>query len=78
MPHIIIKMYPGRTAEQKEKMAAAITESVTSIVNCEAKSVSIAIEEVKPEEWAEKVYKPEILEKENTLVKKPGYNPFSR
>ena len=78
MPHIIIKMYPGRTAEQKEKLAAAITESVTSIAKCEAKSVSIAIEEVKPEEWAEKVYKPEILEKEKTLVKKPGYNPFNR
>jgi 4-oxalocrotonate tautomerase len=33
-------------------------------------SVSEAIEEVKPQDWAEKVYKPDILEK---LYKKPRY-----
>jgi hypothetical protein len=39
-------------------------------------SVSVAIEEIKPEDWAEKVYKPEILSNPEKLYKKPGYNPF--
>ncbi len=78
MPHIIIKMYPGRTEEQKKKLASSIVECVTTIAKCEAKSVSIAIEEVSPEDWTEKVYRPDILQKEKTLVKKPGYNPFKQ
>ena len=76
MPHIIIKMLAGRTAEQKNRLAAAITNCVTSIAECGADSVSIAIEDFTPEDWAEKVYKPDIMEKEGTLVKKPRYNPY--
>jgi len=76
MPHVIIKMHPGRTDEQKKKLVAAIVKDITTIAVCEEKSLSIAIEEISPDEWAEKVYKPDILQKEKTLVKKPGYNPF--
>jgi 4-oxalocrotonate tautomerase len=71
-------MHPGRTDEQKKKLVAAIVRDVTTIAVCEEKSVSIAIEEVSSEDWAEKVYKPDIIQKEKTLVKKPGYNPFRR
>jgi 4-oxalocrotonate tautomerase len=77
MPHVIIKMYPGRTPEQKKKLASSIAECVISIAKCEETSVSVAIEEISPEDWAEKVYKPYILEKQDTIVKKPGYNPFN-
>jgi len=77
MPHVIVKMYPGRTAEQKNRLAEAITESLVKIVECNEKSVSVSIEEIDPEVWPEKVYRPEIIEKEETLIKKPGYNPFS-
>ncbi len=76
MPHVIIKMHPGRTDAQKNKLAQAITDAVTNIARCEDKSVSVAIEEIAPEDWAEIVYKPDIIEKAETLVKKPGYNPF--
>jgi 4-oxalocrotonate tautomerase len=76
MPHVIVKMYPGRTDEQKNKLAQAITDSVVKIAKCEEKSVSVAMEEIAPENWAETVYRPDIMEKEETLVKKPGYNPF--
>jgi 4-oxalocrotonate tautomerase len=47
-----------------------------AIAKCEEKVVSVAIEEVKPEDWAEKVYRPDILNKSEKLYKKPGYNPF--
>jgi 4-oxalocrotonate tautomerase len=76
MPHVIIKMYAGRTEEQKKKLVKAITDSIVKIVDADEKYVSIAIEDVSPEDWAEKVYRPDILEKQNTLYKKPGYNPF--
>jgi 4-oxalocrotonate tautomerase len=76
MPHINVKLYPGRTEEQKRRLANAITENVVTITGCKEKSVSVAIEEVALEDWAETVYKPNILEREWTLYKKPGYNPF--
>jgi 4-oxalocrotonate tautomerase len=76
MPHVIIKMYAGRTEEQKKKLVKVITDSIVKIVDADEKYVSITIEDVSPEDWAEKVYRPDILEKQNTLYKKPGYNPF--
>ena len=77
MPHVIIKMYPGRSEEQKAKLAEKIVDDVVTIARCEEKSVSVAFEEIKPEDWAENVYKPDILEKQDNLYKKPGYNPFN-
>ena len=77
MPHVIIKMYPGRSEEQKAKLAEKIVDDVVMIAKCEEKSVSVALEEIKPEDWAENVYKPDILEKQDNLYKKPGYNPFN-
>lgn len=39
-------------------------------------SVSVAIEDVEPREWTEKVYKPDILGKPDMIYKKPGYDPL--
>jgi 4-oxalocrotonate tautomerase len=76
MPHVIVKLYPGRTDDQKRRLAEEITKDVVEIAKCEEKVVSVAFEEIKPEEWAEKVYRPDILNKEDRLYKKPGYNPL--
>ena len=38
-------------------------------------SISVALEEVKPQDWTEKVYKPEIQGQWDRLYKKPGYEP---
>lgn len=70
MPHVIVKMYPGRTEDQKVRLARAITDSVVSIAACPEESVSVSIEEVSPEEWHEKVYGPYISGNESTLYKK--------
>ena len=77
MPHIIVKMYPGRSNDQKVELARAITREVVAISGCAASSVSVALEEIPPESWAEAVYRPDILDKEETLIRKPGYNPFA-
>ena len=76
MPHVIVKLYPGRSAEQKKQLAREIVKDVTQIAVCEEKSVSVAFEEVTPEEWAERVYRPDIIQKKKNLVVKPRYNPF--
>jgi 4-oxalocrotonate tautomerase len=76
MPHISVKLYPGRSEQQKSRLAEQIVKDVVAIVNCEEKVVSVAIEEVKPDAWPEKVYKADILSNWDRLYKKPGYNPF--
>lgn len=76
MPHIIIKLYPGRSEAQKIELTRAIVADAMKTLQCEEKTLSVAFEEVTPEDWPEKVYKPDILDKKGTLYKEPGYNPF--
>jgi 4-oxalocrotonate tautomerase len=73
-PHVIVKLYPGRSEQQKIRLAEAIVKDVVAIIRCGEESVSVAIEEIKPEDWAEKVYKPDIVNVPGKLYKKPGYS----
>ena len=73
MPHVIVKLWPGKSEQQKRRLADAITKDVTETLHYGEESVSVALEEVKPEEWAEKVYRPEIQGNAVNLYKKPGY-----
>ena len=73
MPHVIVKLWPGKSEPQKRRLAEAITRDVAKVLNYGDESVSVALEEVTPAEWAEKVYRPDIVEKAATLYKKPGY-----
>lgn len=73
MPHIIVKLWPGKSAEQKAKLTDQIVKAVTTTLGYGDESVSVGLEEVASSDWAEKVYKPDITEKWNTLSKKPGY-----
>ena len=77
MPHIIVKLYAGSSAQQKKVLTEKIVNSVVEVTDCEEAAVSVAIEEFTPHDWAESVYRPDILESQATLIKEPGYNPFS-
>ena len=46
MPHVIVKLWPGRSEAQKRRLAEAITKDVTTILNYGDESVSVAMEEV--------------------------------
>ena len=76
MPHVIVKLYPGRSEQQKIRLAGEIVKVVVANAKCEEKSVSMAIEEIKPEDWAVRVDGPDILHNSGKLYKKPVYNPF--
>ena len=73
MPHVIVKLWPGKSEKQKNQLAQEITSSVISVLQYGEESVSVALEEVKSNDWAEKVYKPDIRAKWDMLYKKPGY-----
>ncbi len=73
MPHIIIKLWKGKTEEQKKKLAEELTKTAMSVIGYDENSFSVAIEDVDPKDWAEKVYQPDIMGQKQNLYKQPGY-----
>ena len=76
MPHVIVKMYPGRSEQQKARLAEAIVKDVMTFTGVGDEAVSVSIEEIGPSDWVQKVYQPDILNCPGKLYKKPGYNPL--
>jgi len=75
MPHVIVKLYAGRSEQRKAGIAEAVTKAIMASTGNADASISVSIEDVASSDWAEKVYKPDILGKPDTLYKKPGYSP---
>ena len=73
MPHVIVKLWPGKSEQQKIRLTEEIVKDVMNVLNYGEESVSVAIEEVEAANWAEKVYKPDIVNNPEKLYKKPGY-----
>jgi len=76
MPHAIVKMFAGRTDEQKQKLAEAVTKAIMATAGVGEESVSVAIVDVARKDWMETVYKPDILNGPGKLYKRPGYDPL--
>jgi 4-oxalocrotonate tautomerase len=74
MPHVIVKMITGKSEAQKQQMAEKITQSIMNVLDCGEDIISVSMEEVPREDWAEKVYRPDITDKPDQLYKKPGYS----
>lgn len=75
MPHVIVKLWPGKSDAQKHDLSDAIVRDVTRILGYGDEAVSVGFEQVAPREWSAQVYGPDIQAKWDTLVKKPGYGP---
>jgi 4-oxalocrotonate tautomerase len=75
MPHVIVKLWSGRSEQQKQKLADAVTKAVMESTGYGEESVSVSLEEFAAADWTEKVYRPDILGKPSQLYKKPGYGP---
>jgi 4-oxalocrotonate tautomerase len=73
MPHVIVKLITGRTEDQKVRLAEEIVKDVINVLHVGEETVSVSFEEVKREDWAEKVYRPDIVNGAENLYKKPGY-----
>ncbi|MCA0257550.1 MAG: tautomerase family protein [Proteobacteria bacterium] len=74
MPHVIVKLWPGKTEEQKRELADTITRDVMAVLGSSEASVSVAFEEVEASLWRDEVYLKDITGKPDRLYKKPGYS----
>jgi 4-oxalocrotonate tautomerase len=76
MPHVIIKLQVGRSAQQKTHLAEMVAKAVMAGANCTEEAVSVSVEDVEKDRWVEAVYRPDILGKPDQVFKKPGYDPL--
>lgn len=74
--HVVAEMHSGRTGARKQALADVITRALVEFADAVESSVSIRIEDVDPDDWAEAVYRPEILAMRSKLIRRPGYDPF--
>ena len=77
MPHVIIKMYSGRTEEQKKKLGEEVAKAVMASTGNREESISVSVEDIAPSDWTDKVYKPDIENGPGKLYKRPGYGPLA-
>jgi 4-oxalocrotonate tautomerase len=75
MPHVNVRLYAGRSEEEKTRLAEAIGEALARTLGSSDRSISVAIEDIDPDHWMAEVYDPEIAGKADRLYKKPGYGP---
>jgi len=73
MPHVIVKLWPGKPEAQKARLAETIAKDVMEVLDYGKGAVSVAMEEIKSSDWAKQVYQPDIKGKWGTLYKRPGY-----
>jgi 4-oxalocrotonate tautomerase len=74
MPHVIVKLWPGKSERQKQELADKITRAVMDALHYGEASVSVGLEEVPADDWMAKVYEPDIRARPQTIYKKPGYS----
>lgn len=58
MPHVLMKLWLGKSEQERVRLAEKIAKDVMGVLNYGEEFVSVSIEEVAPEDWAGKVYKP--------------------
>ncbi len=51
MPLITISLWPGRTQQQKEELAKAITEAVTRVLGSKKEHVIVVFQDTPKENW---------------------------
>ena len=74
MPHINIKHFPIQMSEeQRSELMIDITQVIGRTFRCNEDVISIALEPVEKEEWNERVYAPEIVNRAELLCKTPNY-----
>jgi 4-oxalocrotonate tautomerase len=76
MPHVIVKLYSGKSEQQKSRLAEQITKAVMAGANCAEQSVSVSIQGIEPSDWVEKVYRPDIIGNQDIPYENPGYDPL--
>ena len=74
MPHITVKMYPGRGKELKQRVSDELTKALVNALGIPETAVSDSIQDVEKEKWDETVVQTEIVRNPECVFKKPGEN----
>jgi 4-oxalocrotonate tautomerase len=53
MPFVEVKLWEGRTREQKAEVARRITETLVEVAGCPREAVFIAFDDYARSDWAE-------------------------
>jgi 4-oxalocrotonate tautomerase len=61
IPHVIVKMQPGRSEQQKVQLTEAIVKDMMTFARVGDEAASVSIAEIGPTDWVDKVYQPDIL-----------------
>ena len=72
MPHISLKMYKGRTTEEKNKIANELADVLVKN-GVKPTAISVSVTDYEPEVWNEQVYDKEIRDNKDIFVE-AGYN----
>ena len=72
MPHVIIKMYTGRTPEQKRAAAKAAAGAVVDSLGVDPTGLTVDIQDFSKDEWQEKVVDKDIKPREQELIIRYG------
>ena len=60
MPHIIVKLWPGKTSKEKSKLVEKFKNSMNEVMGIPKNVITLAFDEVPPGDWYDKVHKPLI------------------
>jgi 4-oxalocrotonate tautomerase len=75
MPHVVGKLWPGKSEQHKIRLSEEIVKDLMAVLNYGEESVSVAVEEVKPQDWAENGYKADTLNAWDEPYKKARISP---
>lgn len=67
MPYIVIKAYP-KDEEIKKRVVERINQIFLEEWGCPQQAISIMMEEVAPDDWTDKVLKPEIEPQKDKMM----------
>lgn len=75
MPYIAIKAFP-KDAETKKKVVEKINQVFLEEWGCPQEALTISLEEIAPDDWNEKVLKPEIEPKKDSMMILDGQKKY--
>ena len=74
MPHVIVKLWPGKSEQQKARLAEAIAKDVMDVLGYGEESVWSRWGRSRRRTGRRRSTSPDIVNKPEQLYKKPGYD----
>jgi 4-oxalocrotonate tautomerase len=74
VPHVHISHFPKELDQEgRDALAADLTQALVRAFGVDEGAVSVALEPVDASDWQQRVYRPQILDRADLLIKTPAY-----